>query len=106
MLGLIRADIREIRAQAEQRRKEEPAAALPLLLRRPEDVKKPPPGFLFHRAALFLGLSSWLLYGYLWWWFPSDDATLWVPFAIFSGILVTASIYLRIRHPLPADVDF
>lgn len=104
MMGLVRADIAEIRDRARSGG-EAVGPGGPLLLRRPEDVKKPPQGYLFHRAALFLGLSSWLLYAYLQWWFPGGPHR-WVPFAVLSTLLLTMSIYLRIRHPLPADVDF
>jgi len=106
MLGLIRGDIERIRERARDGAADSRAPQeRPLLLRHPEDVRKPSSGFLWHRALLFLALSTWLLYAYLEWWFPFEG-NLWLPFAAWSAACIAASVYLRVRHPLPADVDF
>ena len=106
MMGLIRGDIAAIRSSAQRGEfAGQHGAELPLALRRPEDVKKPPQGFLWHRALLFLGVSAWLLYAYLEWWFRAPWNT-WVPFAVLSAVAVSVSWYLKVRYPLPADVDF
>jgi len=107
MLGLIRQDIEEIRA-ASRRGEATPEVApgqKPELLRRPEEIRRPPSGFLMARALVFLGANTWLLYSYLRW-FLRKDGVSWVPFAALSLLLLGTGIYLRIRHPLPADVDF
>lgn len=107
MLGLIRGDIAEIRSQAAHGEVVElpETGAPPELLKRPEDVKRPPKGFLAARALLFLGASVWLLLAYLEWWLDVEHVP-WSAFAATGLGLIAGGIYLRIRHPLPADVDF
>jgi hypothetical protein len=113
MMALIRGEIAAIRAAAARG---EPIAtesgATPELLKRPEEVKNAPRGFLAARACFFLALSIWGLFAYFWiqhtmngkW---AELGTVgWIPFALVSLPLFAAAIYLKIRHPLPADVDF
>lgn len=113
MLALIRGEVAEIKAAAARgERIELPGGAKPELLKRPDEVKRAPSGFLASRACLFLALSTWGLYAFLclqrsthgkW----ADLGELrWLPFALVSAPLLVAAIYLKIRHPLPADVDF
>jgi hypothetical protein len=113
MLALIRGEVARIRARAE--RGEEvvaPDGARPEALRKPEEVKQPPRGFLAARACIFLGLSVWGLFAYFWIQRTSNpkwadlESVGWVPFAVVSLFLFGAGIYLRIRHPLPAGVEF
>ncbi len=105
MLGLIRGDIEEIRHNAAKG--ELPAEFSgrepPQMLKPPDQIRRAPPGFLWSRAFLFLGLSTWLLFAYLSYWWSVDN---WLPFAVASAILIPLAVYFRIRHPLPADVDF
>ena len=113
MLALIRGEVVAIKAAAA--RGEQvllPGGAKPELLKRPEEIKRAPGGFLASRACLFLGLSVWGLYGFLllqrsghgkW----AELGPLgWVPFAALSLPLLGGAIWLKIRHPLPTDVDF
>lgn len=113
MMALIRGDVAGIRAAAARGElvlgEREPR---PELLRPPGEVKRAPPGFLAARACLFLALTIWGLYGFLWiqrathgkW---AELGTVgWIPFAAASLPLLAAAFYLRLRHPLPTDVDF
>ncbi len=113
MMALIRGEVAEIKAAVLRgERVVGIGGATPELLKRPEEVKRAPRGFLASRACLFLAISVWGLYLFLWvqhtvhgkW---ADLGTLgWLPFAAISLGLLGAAIYLKIRHPLPADVDF
>jgi len=107
MMGLIKGDIERIRAAAREGRRETLAETgdLPDLLKPEGAVKKPPRGFLWSRALMFLGFSFWLFYAYMQWFMKVDWAT-WPPFTILTVVLVAAGIYLKNRHPLPADVEF
>jgi len=113
MLALIRGDVAEIKAAAARGEQVVlPDGAKPELLKRPDEVKRAPSGFLASRACLFLALSLWGLYGFLVLqrWTHGKWAELgplgWLPFAAASVPLAVAGIYLKIRHPLPSDVDF
>jgi hypothetical protein len=107
MMGIVRGEIDAIRRSVREGgtgpRLEN--GATPELLRPQEEVKKPPSGFLAGRALLFLGASAWLLYAYLQWFLDVGEVS-WLPFAVLSLVLVAAGLFLWIRHPLPADVDF
>jgi hypothetical protein len=113
MLALIRGEVADIRAAAARGEAiATESGATPELLKRPEEVKKAPRGFLAARACFFLALSVWGLFVYFWIQHATNGkwAELptvgWIPFALVSLPLFAAAIYLRIRHPLPADVDF
>ncbi len=107
MMGLIRQDIAEIR-QRQRAGQDTPRLKdgdVPELLKNPEEVKKAPGGFLLARALFFLGINAWLLYAYLQW-FLRVEWVSWVPFTVLSAALLTFAVFLHIRHPLPAEVDF
>jgi hypothetical protein len=113
MMALIRGDVAEVKAAAARGELVVGEGGVrPELLRPPSEVKKAPRGFLAARACLFLGASVWLLFAYFWvqhttngkW---TELGTVgWIPFALVSLPLLAAGVYLKIRHPLPTDVDF
>ncbi len=113
MMGLIRGEVAAIRAAAARGEAIVGAGGVrPELLREPGERRKAPSGFLAARACLFLGLSVWGLFAYFWvqhatngkW---AELGTVgWIPFALVSAPMFAAAFYLRIRHPLPIDVDF
>ncbi|MBM4016012.1 MAG: hypothetical protein FJ293_13745 [Planctomycetes bacterium] len=113
MMALIRGEVAEIKAAAARGEQVVlPGGAKPELLKTPEEVKKAPAGFLASRACLFLGISTWGLYGFLvlqrgthgkW----AELGPLgWLPFAAVSLPLLAGAVWLKARHPLPSDVDF
>lgn len=113
MMALIRGEVAAIKAAVARGESVTlPGGAKPELLKRPDEIKKAPAGFLASRACLFLGISTWGLYGFLqmqrsthgkW----AELGPLgWLPFAAVSLPLIGGAIWLKARHPLPSDVDF
>ena len=113
MMALIRGEVAEIRAAAARGETVLGAGgAKPELLKAPEEIKHAPGGFLAARFCIFLALSVWGLFGYFWVQHTSNGkwAELgtvgWIPFALVSLPLAAGGVYLKVRHPLPEDVDF
>jgi hypothetical protein len=113
MMALIRGEVAEIRAAVARGEKIlTPSGAKPELVKRPDEVKHAPSGFLAARACLFLGLSLWGLFAFLWLQHVSNGKWTdlgrvgWIPFALLSAPLFAGAAYLKSRHPLPSDVDF
>ncbi len=113
MMAVIRGEVVQIKAAAARG---EAVLGIgggkPELLKRPDEVKQAPSGFLASRACLFLAISTWGLYAFLWaqhrahgkW---ADFGTVgWIPFAAVSLPLLVGAVWLKGRYPLPRDVDF
>ena len=113
MMAVIRGEVAQIKeAAARGETVMGVGGSKPELLKRPDEVKQAPAGFLASRACLFLAISTWGLYGFLWaqhsthgkW---ADLGTVgWIPFAAVSLPLLVGAVWLKARHPLPGDVDF
>jgi hypothetical protein len=113
MMALIRGEVAAIRAAAARGELVLGARGeRPELLKEPEEVKRAPSGFLAARACFFLALSICGLFVYFWvqhafngkW---AELGTVgWIPFAAVALPLFALALYLKIRHPLPSDVDF
>ena len=106
MLGLIRGEIAALRAAVERgAAPPDVGGGKPEMFKAPGERRRPPRGFLAGRALVFLGASAWLLFAYLRFVLRIPGAS-WVPFTALTVALLAAGLYLWVRHPLPADVDF
>jgi hypothetical protein len=113
MMALIRGEVARVRAAvARGELVRNAAGATPEMVKRPDEIKRAPRGFLAARACLFLGISIWIVFAYLWIQHVSNGKWSelgrigWIPFAVLSAPLFAAAAYLKSRHPLPSDVDF